>query len=83
MGKLVKLADLREENRGYNPEEIEGHENLKVVRLQPRHAILRNEKTEREEVWTLAEVASEAEYIREYPKTFGLVIDGCYYYKAS
>lgn len=78
-----KLEFLRESNEGYNPEKIESHPELKVIKSGSRAVSIYNSNSQDEEYWELVPVNSEAEYIKNYKGVFGLIIDGKFYLKAG
>lgn len=83
MGRDKYLADLREENNGWNPERIEDHPNLNLVIRRNGGAVVNNRDNCEFEEWTLSRAETEVEFIESWPRVFGLIIDGQFYYKAS
>lgn len=83
MGRNSYLQILRKQNNGYNPEPLENFDHLKVERESNGLLLLKNVDTNESEAWTKTSCSCEEEFIERWPRVFGIVYRGRFYYRAN
>lgn len=83
MSRKSYLEKLRDENNGYNPEDLLANPHLKLISEKRDHLVLEDRESGELEQWTKSSADSEAEYIEKWPRRYAIEFKGKFYYRAG